>query len=176
VKQDFTSIAAAAIERARQRDIDLRRNGITSGSDVAREARKMLDRLASFGCWEASEPQLTSATIVRAIFTAAKIDGLSGEDTYAIMAHELAKALDNTAGRLLEFYRATPTPPIIFTPTPIDDDHPCRSPYCECTPGQCREGRRDARGEPLCKHDFVPVPSGVLDQLWKCRHCGELKT
>lgn len=35
-------------------------------------------------------------------------------------------------------------------PAGAGDLEPCRSPYCECDPGKCRDPKRyDARGEPL---------------------------
>jgi hypothetical protein len=58
------------------------------------------------------------------------------DDTYAMMQ----TAAKNEARALAVAIRAEPG---------SLDGHPCRSPYCECTPGQCAEGRRDARGEPL---------------------------
>jgi hypothetical protein len=50
---------------------------------------------------------------------------------------------------------------------------PCRSPYCECTPGQClHPGCYDARGEPWPQPPAQPTPvdwrEAVLDLIDEC--------
>jgi hypothetical protein len=46
--------------------------------------------------------------------------------------------------------------------------HACRSPYCECPPGQCKQGRRDARAEPV----RCPLGSDHLRCVLAINHSG----
>jgi hypothetical protein len=57
---------------------------------------------------------------------------------------------------------------------PLQPLKPCRSPYCECTPGTCSHpGCRDARGEPF-EHPANKPTLRVRGWVWKNERCDGL--